>query len=210
VSQTLSEWELKVLALEQLFRDLPIRRDANTAGIPYDYLIRDIPRQLLLMRPTPRVRIIVTKKGLRSKPESTQPAKQALRRLAQSVRRTINAIDDLSPAARDRLNLAGVPRRQFATALNGVQIKLQALRIDADAAASAVKAGARPTLERPTQAQKIAGVVAQHYFGLTGKRATRSNRAFIELLQRVYEALGIKAKAEAQAADLTRRNTHQT
>lgn len=193
----------QALALERLFRDLPIRRDAAAAGIPYEYLIGDIPRQLLLMRPAGRVKIVVTKEGLRSRPESTTPAKKALRHVAQSIQRTINAIDDLSPAARDRLNFTGASRRQVETALNDVQVKLQMLRAAADAAATAVGVGGRPKHERLSQSSKIASVVAQHYLGLTGKRGTRYDREFVELLGKVYEILGIRAKAAAQVAILT-------
>jgi hypothetical protein len=57
------------------------------------------------------------------------------------------------------------------------------------------------------QPQKIAQITAMHFYGLTGKRPTRSTPVdygkargpFIELLTEIYEILGISASAANQA-----------
>ena len=86
-------WQEKSAALEEAFRKLPIRREEAATGIPYELLIPGIPSQLLLMIPNARVRIVRTKRGLRSVPASILPTEEGLRRLVVSTKRTVETFD---------------------------------------------------------------------------------------------------------------------
>ena len=87
-----SSWEAKCAALERAFRKLPIRQ-AKGVGIPYEFFIPGIPRQLMLMRPL----------SLNSR-RKTAGAKKRLARLAKSTGSTIKALEGLSQTALATLN----------------------------------------------------------------------------------------------------------
>ena len=184
-SATLS-WEAKSAALEKAFRDLPIWRGTAT-GIPYEILIPDIPRQLMLMLPN----------SPNSRPKAAG-TKKGLQRLARSTRSTIKALDGLSQTALDSLNYKPAALRKLTTNL---RILHAAAEMAAKKKAEVKGRAGRPEQVQPSQAKKIARVVAQHYRGLTGKKPTASG-PFVKLLHDVYEILGIEASARSQAEAL--------
>jgi hypothetical protein len=98
-------WKKDRAALEKLFRSLPIER-GTAENIPYELLISNIPDELLLMR-------AVSKK---KRPRSAG-AKKSLGVLAQSTRRTINALEALSPKALAKVNYRPVALRELITRL---------------------------------------------------------------------------------------------
>jgi hypothetical protein len=82
-----------------------------------------------------------------------------------------------------------------------LKTNLRILHSAADTAEVKVSRG-RPPKSGPSQANKITRIVAQHYRALTGKKPTRYDAAFVELLGTTYEILGMKGKAKGQAAAL--------
>lgn len=174
--------ETKLAALEAAFRKLPIKK-GKAAGIPYESLIPGIARQLMLMVPILRPKVASEKRGLRN--------------LAQSTGRTVKALDDLSSAALAALNYQPAALRELKT-------KLRILH----AATETVEFTARNGQPKKIQPKKIARIVAQHYYRLTGRKPALTNDPynggktkgqFVELLQAVFEILGIKASALSQA-----------
>jgi hypothetical protein len=204
MSKPLPSWQEKDSALQKAFRKLRIQPRKDGDRIPYQSLIGDIPRQLMLMAHGPRMRVVLTKEGLRSVPLSILPAEKGLRRLAESTERTVEILDRLSETTLGALNYKP-------TALKELALKTRILHAAAQSASAEIaeskrakpKAGrGRPPQVEPSQPQKIARVVAQHYRGLTGKKATRYNAEFVALLREVYKILGIKASAGSQAEAL--------
>jgi hypothetical protein len=204
-------WEEDSAALEKLFRSLPIERGA-AENIPYESLISNIPDELLLMRPASK----------KKRPRSAG-AKKTLHVLVQSTRRTINALEALSPKVlapgRRRRTPArhsddsgsggsGCRQARAQTILNYRPAALRKLItslkfLEEEAAKIKTKLPpGRPKQDRPNQAKSIAHVTARHYHGLTGKKATRYNAEFVSLLEGVYKILGLEASAVARAATL--------
>ena len=180
-----SEWEEKSAALERLFRDLPIGKPEDER-IPYESLIAGIPDQLLLMAPR------------RSPPRpKAAGAKKRLRILAQSARRTITALNQLSPNA-----LAAMIRP---AALR--QLKMGLLVLAAQAAPEGKRG--RPKAAGPSPATKIARTVADHYCGLTNKTPTAHDQRFLDLLKAVYVVLGVRGSARSQAMTLSAKINRQ-
>jgi hypothetical protein len=175
-------WEAKCAALEDAFRKLSIRRGKARIGIPYESVLPGIPRQLMLMAPISRPKAKSSKKGLCN--------------LEQLTARTVKVLDGLSQDALDSLNY-----RQ--TALTELKTKLRMLHV----AAKAVDFKARLGQPKKVQPRKIACVVAQHYFSLTGERPTvrvkdgeKAYGPFLGLLRSVFDILGVNnASAESQA-----------
>lgn len=190
--QAFGSWKEQCAALEDAFRKLPIRRGKATAGIPYEALISGLGRHLMLMRPNPG--------GHPPKVVSVGTATKELRNLAAKAGALIETLDDLSRTAVDALNY-----RQ--DALMSLKTQLQILR----GSATSVEIPEAPEntgrgAPKKFQPRKIAEVVAQHYFGLTGKVPTRnvdsdqgnSYGQFVELLKTVYDILGVDASADSQ------------
>jgi hypothetical protein len=174
-------WESKCAALEDAFRKLQNRRGEAAQGIPYEFLIPSFGPQLMVMVPNPR------KKAL--------PPKKALRSLTRSIGQTIEALDRLPGPVLDSLNYRPA-------ALYNLQMQLRILHV----AVKTAEVETRRSAPTKTQEQKIARVVAQHYFALTGKKPTVSvsvkdgnSSPFVELLTAVYRTLGVKASAASQA-----------
>jgi hypothetical protein len=222
-------WEDDCAALERLFRNLPIRRpEGETTGIPYEFLIGDIPHQLLLMRPR--------QPDKRPKVAGT---KKALHLLAQAAGRTARILEDLPLNARAALCFRPAVLQQLLTNLRVLEADAKAdKKVETGRPKKARSKAPEPpnnevvTLFYPdgsvryletkaadpktkpeikvwlSQAEKVADVVAQHYFGLTGEKPTAHNQAFIELLGGVYKVLGIDASASSQATVAKR--TRQT
>jgi hypothetical protein len=195
-----SEGEKKSAALQKLFRDLPLCATA-TGTIPYCELIPGIADQLLLMRPGPSRRKFDvwadgTNQRVSPNAKKIAGAKRGLHMLVQSARRTVAALDGLSPRAIDALSAMVRPE-----ALRRMRMALLAVQ--------AVPEGKGKTgrLEQagPSQATKIARAVADHYHGLTSKTPTAHDQRFLELLSAVYVVLGVKASARSQAMSLPKR-----
>jgi hypothetical protein len=161
-----------------------IRRGDEALGVPYEYLIPGIARELMLMIPYQRPKTL----------PPILPPKEALRKLAQSAGRTIKVLDGLPEDALAALNYRP-------GALRTLHIQLRILH----AAAKEAKVETRRSPPTKPQARKIARVVAQHYSRLTGKEPTvpaKDGKAYgplLKLLQAVYRILDIKASAESQA-----------
>jgi hypothetical protein len=173
-------WQFKCAALEDAFRKVPIRRGEVTPAIPYDFLIPDIAGQLMRMIPNPRPKAL--------------PPKEALRRLTRSIGHTVEVLDGLPPTVLDALNYQR-------SALRKLQAQLRILHFAAKTAEVVTRRSAPTKL----QEQKIARVVAQHYFALTGKKPTVTVRVkdgkaspFLELLTAVYRIIGLNVSAASQ------------
>jgi hypothetical protein len=172
-----SEWAKKSSALLRAFERLPIvDPPRDSIGIPYRFVLGDIPRQLMLMRPTPKRKLLQDKKALYD--------------LAQLSGRTIKIMSGLSDNARSALNLKPEALRQF-------QISLVILHGGAKEAAKLPASSARRGAPKKTRATEITDVVAEHFFGLTGKKAPAE--PFPKLLATVFAILGVDAKATSQA-----------
>jgi hypothetical protein len=182
-------WEEDCAALLSLFRSLPIRRGKTTDAIPYEWLIGDIPHQLLLMRPVPP-----------DKRPKIAGTKRALQRLAQTADRTAKVLEDLPSNARAALIFRPDVLQHLTTMLRVLAV---------DASADKDVTPGRPEKIRPSQAEKVADAVAQHYHGLTGKKPTAHDQTFVRLLGDVFVILGIDASASAQATAWTARKTRQ-
>jgi hypothetical protein len=117
--------------------------------------------------------------------------------LAQSARRTIIALKQLSPNA-----LAAMIRP---VALRQLKMGLLVLAVQA---AREGKRG-RPKQAGPSQATEIARVVAGHYLGLTGKHGTAHDRVFLDLPAAIYTVLGVRASARSQAMTLSAKTNRQ-
>jgi hypothetical protein len=91
-------WDAKCAALEDAFRKLPIQRSKAMTGMPYESLLPDIPRQLMLMAHIPRSEpeLYTTKNNLRNK--------NGLRKLAKKIGDIIKVLDGVSQDALDSLN----------------------------------------------------------------------------------------------------------
>jgi hypothetical protein len=180
-------WEEKCAALENAFRMLRIQRSNKVTGIPYEFLIPGIGRQLMLMSfaaPHPKA----------------ESAKKELKYLASSVCRTIGVLERLPRAAIDALDIRESALRQLMT-------KLRILHAAANSATVTASGGA-PVKVQP---RKIACVVAQHYYALTGKKPTVPKKAgkatgpFPELLKSVYEILDVERDVSAPPKGVKRR-----
>jgi hypothetical protein len=178
-------WESKCAALELAFRRLAIQRSEVVQGIPYEFFIPSIGPQLILMVPNPRPK--------------TLPPKKALRSLLRSTGNTIEALDRLPRPVLDALNYQPA-------ALSKLLMQLRILH----AAVKTVELETRRSAPTKFQEQKIARVVAQHYFALTGRKPTvsvshrnGSPSPFVELLTSVYSILGVKVSAASQAKMIT-------
>jgi len=181
-------WEEKCRALANAFRSLKIQRPRKATGIPYESLVPDIGRQLMLMTPVPPG-------------PKTVAGKKSLHDLVQSTGRTIQVLDRLPQSVLDALNY-----RQ--AALSELKTKLRILHAAAEAADVKTRHGA----PQKAQPRKTARVVAQHYYALTGRKPTvpkkdgKAYGPFLELLRTVFEILGINKKASAlsQAEEISR------
>jgi hypothetical protein len=188
-------WDAKRAALEEAFRKLPIQHSKAMTGIPYESLLPDIPRQLMLMAHIPRseAEFYAAKNNLRNK--------NGLHKLAKKIGDVIKVLDGLSRDALDSLNY-----RQ--TALSELKTKLRIFH----EVTKAAKFHAPRRQPPKVQARKLARVVGQHYYGLTGRIPAKTvdsisgnaRGQFIDLLRTVYKILGIKASAEAQATALNK------
>jgi hypothetical protein len=179
-------WAERHNAIEKAFRNLKIQKSTSSTGIPYDSLIGDIPRQLLLMTP-------IASANLR-KPN------QAIQKLRRHCEGLIDAIEHSPPEV---INAAGI-RKGY---LRSLPTELRLLRLALNEAHLEPQKGA----PEKRQERAIALMVAQHYYGLTGKKVTVPKKdgvaygPFVELLTEVYNALGVCASAEAQADYISRK-----
>jgi hypothetical protein len=156
--------------LRRAFQRLPIKDfSANKDAIPYDFWLRDIPRQLLLMRPLAKKKTLQNKKGLHD--------------VARSAARTLKILDALSDEAKGALTLRPDALRR---------LRIGLVRLSSETIVP-FRRGA-PNKQR---ASKIRDVVAGHFFGLTG--LTAPTKPFPTLLANVYKTLGIAASASSQA-----------
>jgi len=159
--------------IEDAFRSLPIAPPTGM-GIPYEWLIPGMGRQLSLMKPVSHQR---------SPCESTKRRLIDLQRNARLICEDAAAIT-LIPLQL-RLSIIGIAHGELPT-----------LRPIAGR-------GAPPK----AQAAQIARTVAQHYYGLTGKRPTRvtpvddgkAYSPFRKLLAEIYRLLEVNASADNQA-----------
>jgi hypothetical protein len=181
-----SEWQTKCAALEDAFRRQAIQPASKMAGIPYEFFIPDMGQQLLLMTPIQHPKCAPDKKGLLD--------------LAQSTGRTIKVLERLSENALTALNY----RRP---ALASLKTNLRILHV----AAKTAEVKARRGAPKKIQPRKITEVVAQHYYGLTGKKPTVPSKdgkaygPFLELLGDIFKILGVKGvSAESQARELVK------
>jgi hypothetical protein len=160
-----SEWEKKSSDLLRAFKRLPIAdpRDRIFFG--------DIPRQLMLMQPTPKRKPLQDKKALYD--------------IAQLTGRTIKIMSGLSDNARSALNLKPEALKRF-------EFTLRLLHANAKVAKSASRRGA----PKKDHAKMITDVVAEHFYGLTGRKAPAD--PFPELLATVFDILGVDASAISQ------------
>jgi hypothetical protein len=174
-------WKSKCAALEGAFRKLQIRRGEAAQGIPYEFFIPSIGPQLMLMVPNPRPKAL--------------PPKKALHSLTRSIGQTLELLERLPGAVLDALNYRKAALRELETNLRILHFAVKTAEVET-----------RRSAPTKTQEQKIARVVAQHYFALTGKKPTVSVSVkdgnaspFVELLTAVYGTLGVKASAASQA-----------
>ncbi len=174
------------VALEEAFRRLPIRRGDPSRGIPYEVLIPDISRELILMRSGSQP----------PKGASASVAQKKLASLSRATGRTIKELDQLPSNAVDALNLRPAALRDLTTRLRILQ-----------ATAASAKPQESSSLGQPpkVQARKIAQTVALHYERLTGLSPTVSTKGgkaygpFVTFLSTVFDILEIDASAESQA-----------
>lgn len=189
-----SEWEEKCAELEDAFRKLPIRRNEAAPGIPYEFIIPGIGRELMLMRPNSGVHP--------PKAVSADAAKKELRDLARKTEALIEVLDGLSRTSLDALNYREVALRKLKTNLRIFQTGI----ITTEVQESLVNTGRGAP--KKIQPRKIARLVAQHYYALTGKKPTAPSKdgkaygPFVELLNAVYRILGVEASAESQTKSL--------
>jgi hypothetical protein len=197
--------------IEAAFRKLPIAPTPSGA-IPYENVIPNIPRQLILMRPVSTANPVVDDNlpptlrdskiwhstAGRPKVTGAATAKKQLDSLGKRAEALVLAIEELSQTALDALNY-------HEAAL--MQLKTSARLLWASSMTSEI-----PELPKNTgkgaplkeQERKIAWCVAWHYFLLTGKKPTIPDKdgipygIFLELLQSIYAALDVKASAAAQ------------
>jgi hypothetical protein len=147
----------------------------------------------MLMRPNPGVHP--------PKVVSAGTATKELRNLAAKTCALIETLDDLSLTAADALNFRKAALMSLKTQLR----ILQASAISAEVPEAPKNTGRGAPIK--VQPRKIALVVAQHYFGLTGRVPTRnvdsdqgnSYGQFVELLKTVYDILGVDASTDSQA-----------
>jgi hypothetical protein len=174
-------WVSKCKALADAFRKLPNRKESAGPGIPYDFFLSDLVRELMLMRPVPSH-------------SSKKPTKQ-LRELAKLTGRALTLLDGLSQPALDALNY------------NRKRVTLKQLRFGLWTLHAAADLAGVPVISKPkkTQEGKIALAVAQIYHGQTGERPTVRTKdgvaygPFLDLLRDVYEILEVAASPEDQA-----------
>ncbi len=57
-------WEESCTALEDLFRALRAKQQGATNVIPYEFVVPGIGRQLMLMKPIARPRVVAARKAL--------------------------------------------------------------------------------------------------------------------------------------------------
>jgi hypothetical protein len=180
-------WEESCTALEDLFRALRTKRQGATNVIPYEFVVPGIGRQLMLMKPIARPRVVA--------------ARKALDNLAKSSERVLEVLDTLPNVALQALNVR-------LDALHSLKLTLRVLHHNAKIGIPTVRSGA-PTKDQP---RRIARVVAQHYFGLTGRKPAVSKKDgapsgnFLDLLKAVYKILGVDkiASAVSQAEEISR------
>jgi hypothetical protein len=175
----LVSWDAKCAVLEDAFCKLTIQRDETATGISYKSVIPGIARELMLMAPI-------------SRPKAASA--RAIRSLTSSTGRTIKVLDNLSQSALDTLNYPPDDLRELTK-------KLRMLH-----AAAETRVSQRPDGQpKKVQPGKIAQVVAQHYFALTGERPTvrvkdgeKAYGPFLELLSTIFYILDVDASAESQ------------
>jgi hypothetical protein len=198
-------------AIEVAFRKLPIAPAPNGV-IPYEHLILGITRQLISMRPHPKIEPMVDMqlppgtqyskiwrlKFGRRKVTGTATTKKQLDDLGKMAEALVLAIDGLSQTAVDALNFQEAALMQLKT---GARILwASAMTSEVPELPDNTGKGA-PSKE---QERKIAWCVAWHYHFLTGSNPTVPDKdgkpygMFLELLQSIYSALDVKASAAAQ------------
>lgn len=179
-------WEEKVTALEDAFRALPTGPFEPILGIPPQFLISGIGRQLMLMRP-----VAVHK--------THTPAKKSLSKVAGMAASLTDALDSLPQEAIEAINFNW-------SKIGTLRLQLRVLHLGAKTAKPNVVRGA----PKKGQPRVIAEVVATHYWVITGKKPTVPKKAgvsygpFLKLLKTVFEILEIRASAQSQAEAVSR------
>lgn len=181
-------------ALLKLTRDAP--QEAPPAdGIPYAHGIPNIVRQLMLMRPTGG-------SMPHSESATVQSTKRELDLVVRRAKALLAAVEALHKPAIDALGY----REGWTTGPGGFETQLRTLVVMAqNAKPVGLQRGAGLGAKVKTQTQAIARVAACHYLGLVGRMPTvrvRDGQAygpFVEMLDSVFQALGIEASAESQA-----------
>jgi len=205
-------WQEKCAALEDAFRQLPRWREETATGIPYEDLIPGIGRQLMMMSPRhgpppengdlpPELRHspVLTRNAHTPKVKSTASAKRELASLARKTEALVEALDDLSRTGLDALNYRQDAIRRLTQNLRILWVYAKMAKVPQ------ILNNTGRGAPKKVQEKKISRVVAIHYFGLTGKKPTmtvvydKAGGEFFVLLRTVFEILGIKASAEAQA-----------
>jgi hypothetical protein len=160
-------------ALERTFLALPIKDTGGGPGLPYRLLIPSIPRQLWFLNRGPRPRLSdAEERRLRDQP--TAADLEMLSRRPRALPRT-----DLLELSERMLEALEFHEVHDFLLVNRLNILVQGLREEVKN-----KAG-QPSKQR---AQAIAEAVGKHYYGLTGEAP--NNKAFVTLLQTVYDILG--------------------
>jgi hypothetical protein len=183
-------WDEKRLALEVLLRKCAIKQSEPERGIPYEWLIPGLARELLLMAPVPRGETL-----------STKEVKQNLANLAKSTKCVINLLEGL------------LGSQKAVVALKWSRIRVAILKnelLGLHAAAAEARVASARGQPKKTQPKKIAKFVAQQYYRLSGKRPTvstgpldgKASGPFLKLLDGVFDVLGVDASAESQARGL--------
>jgi hypothetical protein len=199
-------------AIALVFANLPNLRGPPPPGakvLRWDTLMYDIGQRLVqIARRGPRPRLSpAEERRLRELPMaklsaedrellSRRPAplldRQALAALAQALDHALEALDDLSPRA-----LAAIHSIRPDAALNLHLLRAAAKSAEEEAEKVKNRRG-RP--QSDPIAQAIAEFVAKHYHALTGEAP--AGKAFVTLLQTVYDILGLKVSATSQAKKL--------
>ena len=168
--------------LEAAFRKLPIA-PPDDGRIPYEWVIPGIGRQLALMKPVDRKV---------ASPDATKRKLVALKKHAKLVALKEHAkilCEDMS-----------------AMALLPLKLRILIVEI-AHAEDTKLPPPAGRGAPQKSQVTQVTRTVAEHFYGLTGKRPTRitppeggkAHGPFLEFLATIYRILGVKASAENQA-----------
>jgi hypothetical protein len=189
-------WADAQAQVEQALRALPIKGPVRSDRIPYSFVIPDVARQILLIRWSNNL-----KRG-----RGNEIA--ALDRISKTARRLIDLIDDQmeppapsSPEFRIWTLLTAQDVAQVATLRDSLKAFITAAQQARD------KSSKKPRRGRPEKAiaAAICRYLYQEHERLTGKLPTRivkegkSGGEFQVLIQRVFEALDLKASPEAAA-----------